>query len=252
MNVPVIDINISSYGITAQLPQMSAFDPERDEQGFWEWLITLSLFPHVLIACAYSKYDYWSCVINSGYLFLEGIGVYKSSSSSADESASQDAIAPDANQLSNAELQAKMQNDPDIEMINLLETMPNFEQYNEEHEHTKTIKEYWSTSTIGGGPLTRDINTMFTPDIKNPLLNLISTSTNYGYYEIQRIQSSKKLANMFYDVWIMSTELEDVGRLVDLNSFKGVSICCMWHDGWDVATHLNGIARIIWYEDSKE
>jgi len=57
---------------------------------------------------------------------------------------------------------------------------------------------------------------------------------------------------MFYDVWIMSTELEDVGRLVDLNSFDGISICCMWNDGWDVAKHLNGIARVIWYEDSKE
>lgn len=105
---------------------------------------------------------------------------------------------------------------------------------------------------MGGGPLTRGLNTKFTPDIKNPLLNLISVSANYGYYEIKRIQSTKRLKNMFYDVWIMSTELEDVGRLVDLNSFYGSSICCMWNDGWDVASHLTGIARIIWYVDSNE
>jgi hypothetical protein len=57
---------------------------------------------------------------------------------------------------------------------------------------------------------------------------------------------------MFYDVWIMSTELKDLGRLVDLNRFTGKTICCMWNDGWDVARYLNGIARIIWYEDSTD
>lgn len=38
---------------------------------------------------------------------------------------------------------------------------------------------------------------------------------------------------------------------MDLNRIGDRVICCMWNDGWQVAKHLNGIGRVIWYQDTQ-
>ena len=136
-------------------------------------------------------------------------------------------------------------------MVGLLGTVPDFEYYNIESATTKVVKEYWETKSLGGGPLTGPMEMEADKnEVSTPLESMINTVENFGYFEMKRIQSSRGQPHLLYDVWILATQVEDLGRLLDLTSYVKAPICCFWHgEGWGVARHLNGVARVIGYQD---
>ena len=78
--------------------------------------------------------------------------------------------------------------DPEKAIMQLLENEPDFAYYNLDRDETKTIKEYWETPTLGGGALTSNMKmNQFSKEIKLPLVNLINTTKNFGYYHFQKI-----------------------------------------------------------------
>lgn len=66
--------------------------------------------------------------------------------------------------------------------------------------------------------------------VETPLLEMISANDmakTYGYYEIKRIRKSTlKTEDMFYDVWLLSTDEDKGGELAILAADSGGIQCC--------------------------
>lgn len=186
----------------------------------------------MLLGCFFSEYDYFTCLGSSGYLFLNGLGVYQSATAETKPDAGS-AVPTKVNLLSDEQLGAKMSGSPAETMLRALTLMPPFSDYNLANPITGTIHDYWQDPAAGGGPVTQSLRTKSIEGIETPLKSMIETTENYGFYELKRIQSSKKLNTSFYDVWLLSTDSKDAGRLLDLNRYgDDTVICCMWNDGW--------------------
>lgn len=44
--------------------------------GVLDWLFTIVMSPTALIFCGFAHFDYGDCLLNSGHVFLNALGVY--------------------------------------------------------------------------------------------------------------------------------------------------------------------------------
>jgi len=83
--------------------------------------------------------------------------------------------------------------------------------------------------------------------IESPLLDLIEAAQpTFGFYNLNRVQDSKKLSIAYYDIWILTTKEDDVKKL-DKFSNGNNQKCCYW-DGDSIYKYLTGFIKYIGYD----
>ena len=127
-------------------------------------------------------------------------------------------------------------------MIKTFETIPNWAGYNEAKPQTAVIKSYWESDKNGGGMITNSITSPKIEFITSPLMNLMYNLDSGKYYEIKKIKKQTNL-NVYLDVWISTSNLNDLAALQALESSNGLKCC--WDD--DVKNNFNGFMRGIEY-----
>ena len=80
-----------------------------------------------------------------------------------------------------------------------------------------------------GGPITFNLRTERMEAIRTPTIDMLKMIPTYGYYQIKRIQMEFDVEDTFYDVWLLTSNKDDVDELEYLSkkpSFE--SKCCMF------------------------
>ena len=81
--------------------------------------------------------------------------------------------------------------------------------------------------------------------IRSPLKKIINKTSTFGFFHIDKVQSSNYLSDTFYDVWFLTTRPEYVDKLATLSGNKGISKCCMFYDNIELSKSIYGFARMI-------
>lgn len=68
--------------------------------------------------------------------------------------------------------------------VTILKSPPDWQTYNDEDETTILLKKTFDDITIGGGPITDDLQYGLQKEIKTPALNDMETVTSYGWHKI--------------------------------------------------------------------
>ena len=96
-------------------------------------------------------------------------------------------------------------------MVKIFKEEPTWVDYNDEHDFTIALKDYWTTKTLSGGPLYESLMTESVPGITTPLVDMIETIPTYSSFLINAVQDSiTKLPFSYYDIWILATNPADV------------------------------------------
>jgi len=101
----------------------------------------------------------------------------------------------------------------------MFQKKPEFTKFNVNHSFSKSISDYWTNPLLGGGDLTKPLKTKNVASIATPLAKMMQDTTNYGYYEINKIQLSESETSKYwmYDVALLATTEADAAKLKELS-----------------------------------
>lgn len=131
-----IELTISNTPLSQIFDLSQWTSPVRDAQNVWEWLLTISMIPALAVMCAFSKYDWGNCVQHSGFLFLSSLAIYNSPEKTDEQ---KDQLFLESDLLTDKQINAKMNDEPDYAIRNVLDFEPQWSVYGPENEITKTL-----------------------------------------------------------------------------------------------------------------
>jgi len=135
-------------------------------------------------------------------------------------------------------------------MEEALATAPDWSHYSRTHERTKDVKRYWTSKTLGGGPLTGDLRTEAVDKIQTPLSELMSMTSTYGIYSITKVIVAS--GRPYYrDITILSTKKADTTKLKEYAADTRAKCCYTMDGAKGIEQYLTGFARIDMYMDTE-
>lgn len=102
-----------------------------------------------------------------------------------------------------------------ISMKAVFAATPDWAWYDGGDTTTSNVRTYWMTPTLGGGPLTGDLQTPTDPAIKTPLVELLEGAgeKTYGFWAAEKIQYTMNSPFYFVDVLMLASDENDTWAL---------------------------------------